>query len=112
MFSSSHQKLNKLHYLKTLLRLKIFFNLPDIILKNCGLGPWSRPFPFLASRGSIARKTSHQLFADDTCFLIRDTSLGGLERLCNSELLHVCRRMTSTRLALNSYKTQALLISH
>ena len=59
-----------------------------------------------------APKTSPQLFADDTCLLISDTSLDGLERFCNSELLHVCEWMTSNRLALSPYKTQALLISH
>ena len=41
-----------------------------------------------------------------------DTSLDGLVRYCNSELFHVCEWMTSNRLALNPYKTQALLISH
>ena len=38
--------------------------------------------------------------------------IDGLERFCNSKLLHVCEWMTSNRLALNPYKIQALLISH
>ena len=72
------------------------------------------PILFLIFINDLANalKTSPQLFADDTCLLISDTSLEGLERLCNSELLLVCERMTSNRLALNPYKTQALLISH
>ena len=56
--------------------------------------------------------TSPQSFEDDTCLLISDASLDGLERFCNSDLLHVCKWMTSNRSALNSYKTQVLLISH
>ena len=44
--------------------------------------------------------------------MISDTSLDGLEQFCNRELLHVCEWMTSNRVALIPYKTQALLISH
>ena len=56
-------------------------------------------------------KRPPQVFADDTCLLISDTSLDGLEQFRNSELLLVCEWMTSNRFALNPYKTQALLIS-
>ena len=52
-----HQKLNELQYLKTLLRLKIMENLPTRIKKNSILGPWPRPFLFLASRGSVLEKS-------------------------------------------------------
>ena len=72
------------------------------------------PILFLIFINDLANalKTSPQLFADDACLLISDTSLDGLERFCNSELLLVCEWMTSNRLALNPYKTQTLLISH
>ena len=72
------------------------------------------PILFLIFINDLANalETSPQLFADDTCLLISDTSLDGLERLCNSEFLHVCEWMTSNRVALNPYKTQAMLISH
>ena len=72
------------------------------------------PILFLIFINDLANalKTSPQLFADNTCLLISDTGLNGLEWFYNSELLNVCERMTSNRLALNPYKTQALLISH
>ena len=58
-----------------------------------------------------ALKTSPQLFTYDTCNLIGSTSFDSLVRFCNSELFHVYEWITSNCLALNSYKTQALLIS-
>ena len=72
------------------------------------------PILFLIFINDLANalKTSLQLFADDTCLLIRDTSLDGLQRFCYRGLLHVCEWMTSNRLARNPHKTPALLISH
>ena len=77
-------------------------------------GPILAPILFLIFINDLANalKTYPQLFADDTCLLISDTSLDGLEQFGNNELLHVCEWMTSNRLALNPYKTQALLIFH
>ena len=77
-------------------------------------GPILGPILFLIFVNDLANalKTSPQLFADDSCLLISDTSLDGLGRFCNSELLHICEWMTSNCLALNPYKRQALLISH
>ena len=72
-----------------------------------------RPIIFFILINDLANalKTRPQLFTLDTCCSISDTSLDGLARFCNCELLHVCE-MTSNRLALSPCKTPALLISH
>ena len=73
-----------------------------------------RPMLFLILINNLANalKTLFQIFAHDACLLISDASLDGLERFCNRELLQFCEWLTLNRLALNRYKTQALLISH
>ena len=60
---------------------------------------------------ATALKTFSQLFAADTCFLISDTSFDGFVRFYNSEVFHVCEWMTSNRLAVKSYKTQAVIVN-
>ena len=58
------------------------------VLQGSILGPIL--FIYFVNDLSNALKTSPKLFADDTCLLIGDTSLDGLVRFCNSELIHVC----------------------
>ena len=83
-----------------------------IVTNGVPQGSSLRPILFLIFINdlAIALKTSPQLFADDTCLLVSDTSLDVLERFCNSELLHLSEWMTSNRLVLALLIS--LLISH
>ena len=51
-----------------------------------------------------------QLFADDTCVIMKDSNLKSLEVKCSNELTNIYEWMNANKLTINTTKSQALII--